>query len=327
MDGLDFAHYAWFSVFIVGLLALDLGVFNRKNHEIGLKEASLMSLVWISIGLAFGGFVYYNLGSKHALDYLVCYGLEKALSVDNLFVFLAIFSFFDIKGQFQHRLLYWGILGAIVTRCIFIFCGVALLNQLAAMMYVFGAFLIYKGFKMWVSEDEKPDFENIWVIRFLKRMMPNRFSTKPHNGKFVTTETDGRRTWWAFTPLVVVLIVVEFTDVAFAVDSIPAIIGITKNQFVLITSNIMAILGLRSLYFVLAAVQKMFCYLQKGMCLVLIYIGAKMIGHHYIEHWFGDNATWYSLIIIGTFIFGSIILSVIWPAKEEDEPKNGDTHK
>jgi len=319
--------FVGFFTFVIGLLALDLGVFHKKGHVPTLKESIIYSLVWVGISMLFNAGIWYTMGSASAVDFLTCYVIEKSLSVDNLFVFLAIFTFFGVKGETQHKVLYWGIIGAFVIRALFIGLGAAAVQSMGWVMYIFGAFLLYKGYAMWSSDDEeKKEFDQIWPVRMLKKIMPQRFSTADHNGKFVTKSTNAAgKAIWAFTPLAVVLIVIEFTDVVFAVDSIPAIIGISKDPFMLITSNVMAILGLRAMYFVLAAVNSMFCYLQRGMCLVLGFIGLKMIFHHQIEHLFGDMATWYSLGVIGTFIGGSIVLSMLFPKKAEaedhDEPK------
>lgn len=318
--------FAGFFGFVFFLLALDLGVFHKKGHVPSLRESIIYSLIWVGVSALFNVFVWWTMGSGAAVDFLTCYVIEKALSVDNLFVFLAIFSYFHVKGEHQHKVLYWGILGAFVIRGLFIGLGAAAVQSLDWVMYIFGAFLLYKGYAMWGGDDDnEKKFDQIWPVRKLKQWMPQRFVAGDHKGKFFTKTTNNLgKAIWAFTELAVVLIVVEFTDVVFAVDSIPAIIGISHDPFMLISSNVMAILGLRAMYFVLAAVNDMFCYLKYGMCLVLGFIGLKMILHHQIEHFIGANATWYSLGMIGTFIFGSIILSVLFPKKKEGKKEEGE---
>ena len=269
-----------FFVLICSMLALDLGVFHRKSKTVQLKEAAIWSFVWIGVGLAFNGFVYYQFGVEKALEFFTAYVVEKSLSVDNLFVILALFSFFSVKSDYQHKILFWGIIGAVVTRFFFIFAGVALIEHLVWVMYIFGAFLVYKGYALWKADDEaNQDFSRMWLIRQFKRFFP--VTDKDHGDRFFVREVDEKtgKPVLVATGLFVVLLAVEFTDVIFAIDSIPAIIGITQDKFILVTSNIMAILGLRSLFFVLAAINFMFRFLQKGMCLVLVFVGLKMVCH------------------------------------------------
>lgn len=302
-----------FFTMVLAMLALDLGVFHRKSHTIKLKEAAIWSFVWIGVGLAFNGFVYYQFGIDKALEFFTSYVVEKSLSVDNLFVILALFAFFGVKGEYQHKVLFWGIIGAVVTRTVFIFAGVALIEHLAWVMYIFGAFLIWKGYALWkATEEEDKDFSQMWLIRQFKRFFP--VTDKDHGDRLLVRETDPRtgKSVLMATGLFVVLLAVEFVDIIFAIDSIPAIIGITQDKFILVTSNIMAILGLRSLFFVLAAVNYMFRYLQKGMCLVLVFVGFKMVAHHFFH-----VPTLWSLGIIGALIGGSILLSVLIPDKSK----------
>ena len=304
-----------FFALVLAMLALDLGVFHRKAKEIKLKEAALWSFVWIGVGLAFNGFVFYQFGVDRALEFFTSYVVEKSLSVDNLFVILALFTFFGVKGEYQHKLLFWGIIGAVVTRTVFIFAGVALIEQLVWVMYIFGAFLVWKGYALWKADhDANKDFSQMWLIRQFKRFFP--VADGDHGDRFFVREINPRTGKPALmaTGLFIVLLAVEFTDVIFAIDSIPAIIGITQDKFILVTSNIMAILGLRSLFFVLAAVNFVFRYLQKGMCLVLVFVGFKMIAHQFLH-----LPTLWSLSIIGLLIGGSILLSVIIPDKSGEK--------
>lgn len=323
-----------FFAFVAFLLALDLGVLNKKAHTVGLKEAGIWSVIWVGISLGLGGWIWWDLGQEKAVDFLTCYIIEKSLSVDNLFVFLAIFSFFSLNGdkaKYQHRVLFWGIIGAIGIRVAAITAGTALLSYMGWLIYVFGAFLAYKGVKMWsAGEDEEVDFSKNPVIRWFKRNFP--VTDQDHGAHFFVREADANGVVkWHATPLFIILLIVEMTDVIFAVDSIPAIIGITQDSYILVTSNIMAILGLRALYFVLAAVNSMFCYLKYAMCMILVFVGAKMMApalaltglvdeHHlHVDKYL-------SLAVIVGLIFGSILLSVIWPMKENDEA-NGTAHK
>lgn len=301
-----------FFALVAAMLALDLGVFHRKSEKLELKEAAIWSFVWIGVGLAFNVFIYFQFGVEKALEFLTAYVVEKSLSVDNLFVILALFSYFSVKGEYQHKILFWGIIGAVVTRFVFIFAGVALIEHLVWVMYVFGAFLIYKGIALWRADnDEHQDFSQMWLIRQFKRVFP--VTDKDHGDKLFAREIDEKsgKPVLVATGLFIVLLAVEFTDVIFAIDSIPAIIGITQDKFVLVTSNVMAILGLRSLFFVLAAINFMFRFLQKGMCLVLMFVGLKMVGHGFFH-----MPTYWSLAIIGTLIGGSILLSLVIPEEK-----------
>lgn len=260
-----------FNVFVLIMLALDLGVFHRKAHEVSVKEALIWSLVWITLALTFNGIIYYQFGEQKAVEFLTGYLIEKSLSVDNIFVFVIIFSYFKIPSKYQHRVLFWGILGALVMRIIFIFAGVALIQQFHWTIYIFGAFLIFTGYKMITQKDKKMDPEKNPVIRFFKKIYP--VTDKLHDDKFFIKE-NGKR---FATPLFLVLILVETTDLIFAVDSIPAILAITQDQFIVYTSNVFAILGLRSLYFALAGVIHKFYYLKAGLSVILVFVGIKML--------------------------------------------------
>ena len=260
-----------FNAFVLGMLALDLLVFHRKAHAVSLREAFTWSVVWISLALIFNLGIYYLWGSEKAMEFLAGYLIEKSLSVDNIFVFIMIFSYFAVPPMYQHRILFWGILGALIMRAIFIAAGAALLSAFHWIIYIFGGFLIITGIKMFFAGDEKIEPEKNPAVVLLRRWMP---ITKDYQGQRFFVRIDGRR--WA-TPLFVVLLVIETTDVIFAVDSIPAIFAITLDPFIVYTSNIFAILGLRALYFLLAGILEMFRYLKVGLSFVLCFVGIKMM--------------------------------------------------
>jgi tellurite resistance protein TerC len=265
--------YLWiaFNVFVLGMLALDLGVFHRKAHAVSVREALAWSCVWIFLAVLFGLGVYFVRGGEKALEFLTGYVIEWSLSVDNLFVFLVIFSYFAVPPIYQHRVLFWGILGALVMRAIFIAVGAALLSAFHWMIYVFGGFLVFTGIKLLFAGDEKIEPEKNPAVRLLRRFMP---ITAEYHGQRFFVRINGRR--WA-TPLLLVLVVVETTDVIFAVDSIPAIFAITLDPFIVYTSNVFAILGLRALFFLLAGIMEMFRYLKVGLAFVLCFVGVKMV--------------------------------------------------
>ena len=260
-----------FNVFVLGILALDLLVLHRKAHAVSLREALAWSCVWVSLALLFALGVYFFRGGEKALEFLTGYVIEWSLSVDNLFVFLVIFSYFAVPPIYQHRVLFWGILGALVLRAIFIATGTALLTNFHWMIYVFGGFLIFTGIKLLFAGEEKIDPEKNPAVRLVRRFMN---VTPDYHGQQFFIRKDGRL--WA-TPLLLVLIVVETTDVIFAVDSIPAIFAITLDPFIVYTSNVFAILGLRALFFLLAGVMDMFRYLKVGLSFVLCFVGIKMV--------------------------------------------------
>ena len=260
-----------FNIFVFGMLTLDLGVFHRKAHAVSLKEAGVWSCIWVSLALVFNFGIYYLWGQEKALEFLTGYVIEKSLSVDNLFVFLMIFQYFNTPAEYQHRILFWGIVGALILRAIFIATGSALLSNFHWMIYVFGGFLVITGIKMFMQGDEKIEPEKNPVVRLFQRMMP---VTHNYHGQNFFVSKDGKR---QATLMMVVLIVVETTDVIFAVDSIPAIFAITTDPFIVYTSNVFAILGLRALYFMLAGVMEMFVYLKVGLSFVLVFVGVKMI--------------------------------------------------
>ncbi len=260
-----------FNILVLGMLALDLLVFHRKAHAVSLREALAWSCVWVSLALLFALGVYFVRGGEKALEFLTGYVIEWSLSVDNLFVFLVIFSYFAVPPIYQHRVLFWGILGALVLRAIFIATGTALLTNFHWMIYVFGGFLVFTGIKLLFASEEKIEPEKNPAVRLVRRFIN---VTPDYQGQRFFIRKDG--TLWA-TPLLLVLVVVETTDVIFAVDSIPAIFAITLDPFIVYTSNVFAILGLRALFFLLAGVMDMFRYLKVGLSFVLCFIGAKMM--------------------------------------------------
>lgn len=273
MDAFSGSTWLWlgFSLFILTMLSLDLGLFNRKAHVIKYKEAWIWSTAWVTLAMTFGALVFYYQGTQRGLEFVTGYLIELSLSVDNLFVFLLIFSYFKVPAQFQHRVLFWGVMGALVMRLTMIFVGAALIQRFHWIIYIFGAFLVYTGIKMFRHDevDIQPD-QNI-LVRLVTRFLP---VTRHYEGDRFFTKINGKLTG---TLLLLVLMVVEVTDLVFAVDSIPAIFAITTNTFIVYTSNVFAILGLRSMYFLLAGVVEKFRYLRTGLAIVLTFIGIKML--------------------------------------------------
>ncbi|MFO0581420.1 MAG: TerC family protein [Anaeromyxobacter sp.] len=260
-----------FILLVLALLALDLGVFNRRDHVVRTREALGWTAVWIALALAFGAFVWWRFGGTLAVEYLTGYLIEKSLSVDNLFVFVVIFSTFAIPREVQHRVLFWGILTALVLRALMIVGGSALLQHFHALIYVFGGFLVVTGLKLWLQGDEQHRPERSLAFRLLRRIVP---STTRMEGHAFFLREHGRR---VATPLLLALVLIEVSDVVFALDSIPAIFGVTLDPFIVFTSNIFAILGLRSLYFAVAQLLRKFAYLKAGLAAVLVFIGTKML--------------------------------------------------
>jgi len=298
-----------FTVAVLGLLALDLGVFHRKSHVVKIREALIWSAVWISLALAFNIFVYFTRGPVPALEFLAGYLIEEALSVDNLFIFLLIFSYFRVPSLFQHKVLFWGILGALIMRAVFIVAGISLIQKFHWIIYVFGAFLIFTGIRMVTEQNKEIHPEKNPVLRLFRRLMP---VTDGYEGDRFFIVRNGRR---FATPLFVVLLMVETTDVIFAVDSIPAIFAITRDPFIVYTSNVFAILGLRSLYFALASLMQLFHYLNYGLCFILVFVGIKMIT--------GEFFKIPIVVALGTIVLilaGSVLASVIWPRPVKVEP-------
>ena len=299
-----------FSIIIIAMLLLDLGVLNKKGHAISNREAAIWSITWISLAMGFSGIIYYFLGAEKFMQFQGAYWIEKALSVDNIFVMVLIFSAFSVEEKYYHRVLFWGIIGALCLRFLFIFTGAVLLAKFSWVMYVFGAFLIYTGAAMFFgrNEDESLDPENHKVVKFAAKYFP--VATEYEGGKFIIKQA-GK---WFITPLFIVLLVVEFTDLLFAVDSIPAIFSVTKDPYIVFFSNIFAILGLRSMFFLLVNIIHKFQYLKIGLSILLVFIGFKMLAHHYLVQ-VGFN-TLHSLVVILLILSASIIASLLFPKKE-----------
>ena len=302
-----------FLVLILIVLALDLGVFNRNPHVVEIKEAVVWTCVWIGLAAAFAVFVWWDLGPEKGIDFITGYVIEKSLSVDNLFVMVLVFTSFGVPRQYQHRVLFWGILGALVSRGVMILLGVQLIERFHAVLYVFGAFLVFTGIRMLVKRGDKPDPRKNMVLRLFKRFVP---TTDELDGKhFLTRNGNGKK---VATPLLVALVVVEAMDIVFAVDSIPAIFAVTTDPFIVFTSNIFAILGLRSLYFLLADVIERFVHLEIGLSVILAYVGVKML--------LSDIApipTLISLAVIVGILLLTILTSVIANRRRESSARPG----
>ncbi|HET6410258.1 MAG TPA: TerC family protein [Chthoniobacteraceae bacterium] len=308
--------WAAFLGFVFVLLALDLGVFHRKAHEVHVREALIWSSVWISLALTFNAGIYFGwiggyapeLRSSAAAEFLTGYLVEKSLSVDNVFVFALIFTYFHIPAKFQHRILFWGIIGALIMRAIMIFAGIALIQRFHAIIYVFGAIVIFSGIKMWASGTPKVDPEHNRVLRLVRRFFP---MTPNLEGQKFFVRTDAGL---SITPLFAVLVFIEWSDVVFAVDSIPAILAISQDPFVVFTSNVMAMLGLRSLYFALAGIMQKFHLLHYGLSALLIFIGLKMVLSDVIK-----VPIAVSLSVIALILIVSVTASMMFPKAAEPE--------
>ena len=302
-----------FNAMVLALLAIDLGVFNRKAHAVSVREALGWSAVWISLAVGFGLWIGSAMGRQSMLEFYAGYLVEQALSVDNLFVFILIFGYFRIPAELQHRVLFWGIIGALFMRGAMIGAGAVLIAQFHWIIYLFGAFLVFTGAKMAFGGDSEIQPEANPVIRLVRRFLP--ITTQVHGERFFVRELiDGKGAKLVATPLFVVLALVETTDVVFAVDSIPAIFGVTRNPFLVYTSNVFAILGLRSMYFVLAGVIGKFHLLKYGLALVLVFVGMKMLVS---EIWPLEIGT--SLGVVGALLMGSVLLSLVIAPKEPSE--------
>ena len=300
--------YFWigFFVLVFTLLALDLGVFNKKDHVISVKEASKYVIIWVMIALFFNVFVFFEFGKTSALEFFTAYVVEYSLSVDNIFVFILIFSYFSVKPEHQHHVLFWGIVGALVMRGIFIFAGVAMINKFHWIVLVFGAFLVLTGIKMLAGEEKPMDPEKNPVVKFFKRFFR---VTEGIHGSHLFAKENGR---YIATPLFLVLLVIESSDLIFAVDSIPAVLSISNNTFIVFTSNIFAILGLRSLYFAIAGVMGLFRYLKVGLAFVLSFVGLKMLASYFNF----EIPIFLSLSIIVSILLVSILASILIKKKE-----------
>lgn len=292
-----------FNIFVVVMLALDLGVFHRRAHTVKFKEALIWSLVWISLAGVFAVIVYFWHGHTPMLEFITGYVIELSLSVDNLFVFLVIFRYFKVSGANQHKVLFWGILGALIMRLLFILAGVGLITRFHWIIYVFGVLLIYSGVKLFRQESASVDPGKNPLLKAFRRIVPVTHDYV--DGKFFV-----RRPGLYATPLFVVLLVVETTDILFAVDSIPAILAITLDAFIVYTSNVFAILGLRSMYFALAGMMDLFQYLHYGLSCVLIFVGLKMLLSNYYK-----MPTWLALVIVAAVLGTSVLASLLAPKK------------
>jgi tellurite resistance protein TerC len=300
--------WAWagFHAFVFLMLALDLGVFNRRVHAPSVREAGIWSAVWITLALVFNGLIFQGEGTQKGLEWFTGYVLEKSLSVDNLFVFVLVFQSFQVELRHQHRVLFWGVLGALVLRAAMILAGTALLNRFEWMMYVFGGFLIYTGLKMLFVKEVDADPRQNPMVRAFRRLVPY-------------DENGGHEHFWVVrqgrhyaTPMLLVLLTIEVTDLVFAVDSIPAVLAVSRDPFVVYTSNIFAIMGLRSLYFLLAKMIDRFHRLKTGLAVVLAFVGVKMC----IAEWIKIPVQ-YSLLVIAAVLMGSVIASLAWPAEQD----------
>lgn len=320
----DFAGtpaWSWllFIGIVISLLVFDLGVLHKEDREIGVRESLLLSAGYISAALLFGGWVWWQMGPASGMAYYTGFLIEKSLSLDNVFVIALIFSFFAIPRQFQHRVLFWGILGVIVLRAIMIGLGAALVSNFGWLMYLFGAFLVFTGIKMWMIADQEPDIATNPILKFLKRRM--RVTDGLRGNAFWVREPDtatGKTVRWA-TPLFLALVLIEFVDLLFAVDSVPAIFAITTDPFIVYTSNIFAILGLRALYFALAAMIHRFHYLKYALSLVLVFIGTKI----FLVGFIGKIPAVVSLSVTFGLIGGGVLFS-LWKTRSgasQPEPK------
>jgi tellurite resistance protein TerC len=295
-----------FNAFVLAMLAVDLLVFHREAHEVRVREAATWSLIWIALALLFGAGVYRFMGPDAGLEYFTGYLIEKALSVDNIFVFVLIFSFFRVPPRYQHRVLFWGILGALLMRGAMIGAGAYLIQQFHWVIYVFGAFLVFTGIRMALHSEHDLDPESSFVNRVIRRVVP--VTTEYHGQRFFVREHAAAGSRLLATPLFVVLVLVETTDLIFAVDSIPAIFAITQQPFIVYSSNVFAILGLRALYFLLADVIHRFHYLKIGLSLVLVFVGVKMLAAEVYKVPVGV-----SLAVIALVLGAAVLASWLWP--------------
>ncbi len=295
-----------FIAFIIGMLVLDLKVLRKKDHEISVKEALMWTFFWIGLALLFNVGIYFYMGQKAALEFLTGYLIEKSLSVDNIFVFIMIFSYFSIKQKYQHKILFWGIIGALVMRALFILAGVAMIEKLHWIIYVFGVFLVYIGIKMAFQKEVEIHPEKNPALRLFKKFMP--VTNSYESGKFFVRHTGKLMA----TPLFIVVLVIETSDVIFAIDSIPAILSITLNPFIVYTSNVFAILGLRALYFALSGIMQIFHFLNYGLSAILVFVGVKML----IAEYFIIPVS-AALAVVGCVLAISIIASITFPQKKK----------
>lgn len=309
MQGIaTFGVWVAFIVGVLVLLVLDLVVVHRKPHAVSLRESAIWSAIWVTLGVAFGAGIWFFAGATPAMEFYTGYLLEKGLSVDNLFVFLIVFSAFSVPKELQHRVLFWGIIGAVVMRGLFIGLGVALINRFEWVLYIFGAFLVFTGLRLMVKSDEEEHPEEGRAVRWLRKLIP---TTQGYRGSSFFVRENGRL---LATPLFLVLITIELTDVIFATDSIPAIFGVTRDPFIIFSSNVLAILGLRALFFLLADFMERFHYLHIGLALVLTFIGVKMLIEHYVHIPMLASLGG----VIGVLLV-SVVVSLLLPPPSDDE--------
>ena len=296
--------YFWiaFIAFVILMLAIDLGVFHRKTHSVSFKESLAWTVVWVGLAMIFSAVVYFWKGSEKSIEFLTGYIIELSLSVDNLFVFILIFAYFQVPRQYQHKVLFWGILGALAMRVIFIFAGVALITKFHWIIYLFGAIIIISGIRMLIQKDKNIEPHKNPIIQLIKKLIP--VTNEYHGDKLFVKIQKGVL---AATPLFIVLVFVEVTDLIFAVDSIPAILAITTDTFIVFTSNVFAILGLRSLYFALAGMLNLFRFLHIGLSFILIFIGLKMVFSDFYK-----IPIEYALVSVVSILLASIIASLIF---------------
>ena len=296
--------WAWVGLcaFILLLLLADLQVFHRRAHEVHTREAAIESAAWITIGLSFAAVIWWAFGTAATGEYLSGYLIEKSLSIDNVFLWAMLFAHFKVANRYQHRVLFWGIFGALVLRAAFIFAGVEIIRRFEWTLFVFGAFLIYTAFKLVAGHDAQDDMANTKSVRLVGRLVPMSEHT---DGAKLFTVVDGLR---MATPLFAVLVVVELTDVLFAIDSVPAVLAVSHEQFLVFSSNAFAILGLRALYFLLADMHARFSYLEQGLAVILAFVGLKMV----VSHWY-HLPTWFSLAFIAMVLTASVMASVRRP--------------
>ena len=315
-------HSTWlwigFNLFVLAMLAIDLGVFHRKAHAVSIREATAWSVVWVTLSLIFNYGVYHFMGPQKGLEFLTGYLIEKALSVDNIFVFVLLFTYFRVPAMYQHRILFWGILGALLMRGAMIGAGAMLISRFHWIIYVFGAFLVFTGIRMAMHDDEEIEPESNPVLKLVRRLLP--VTNVYHGQKFFIREERHGIMKTVATPLFIVLVLVETTDLIFAVDSIPAIFAVTTDAFIVYSSNVCAILGLRALYFLLAGVIHKFHYLKLGLSVVLVFVGAKML----LSEIFKIPVV-VSLIVVAVILTAAIAASLMFP-KKDDQPHADPTH-
>ncbi|MES2693834.1 MAG: TerC family protein [Verrucomicrobiota bacterium] len=308
LDVMPWWAWAGFFVFIAAMLALDLGVFQRDSHTVSMKEALSWCAVWFTLAMGFAGIIWHWRGPELGQQFLASYLIELCLSVDNVFVFILIFAYFKVKAEWQHRVLFWGIIGAVAMRAVFILVGVSIIARFHWVLYIFGAFLVYTGIKMAIPKKEEEEIhpDQNPIVKLFRKFYP--VAPRNDHGHFFT-QHEGRR---MATPLFIVLLVIETTDVVFALDSIPAVLAITKDGFVALTSNIFAILGLRSLYFALSGIMQLFRFLKIGLAVILVFIGVKML----IDHWVHVDIK-VSLAVIVSVLALSVLMSWLIPDKSK----------